>query len=160
MSAKWPYRTFKVKMFGISSVTAGWALTKETEWPRKPLILQKATRSQVSGKNMLFTLKIKSLAFDRARFNCSVFIYFFFSFLVRNIFQSRTSTGFRDEHIWVSIVDPPSRSPFTRAQRVSCCMSLLLCTMAINIAFWNIPVDPNSAVVVSIGGCIAFNLKS
>ncbi|XP_032415639.1 polycystic kidney disease protein 1-like 2 [Xiphophorus hellerii] len=69
----------------------------------------------------------------------------------RNIFQSRTSTGFRDEHIWVSIVDPPSRSPFTRAQRVSCCMSLLLCTMAINIAFWNIPVDPNSAVVVSIG---------
>ncbi|KAM7406033.1 hypothetical protein PAMP_000438 [Pampus punctatissimus] len=62
----------------------------------------------------------------------------------RNIFQSRTSTGFRDEHIWVSIVDPPSRSPFTRAQRVSCCMSLLLCTMAINIAFWNIPIDEDS----------------
>ncbi|KAK5617940.1 hypothetical protein CRENBAI_024468 [Crenichthys baileyi] len=69
----------------------------------------------------------------------------------RNIFQSRTSTGFRDEHIWVSIVDPPSRSPFTRAQRVSCCMSLLLCTMAINIAFWNIPVDPNSTVLFSLG---------
>ncbi|XP_035986669.1 polycystic kidney disease protein 1-like 2 [Fundulus heteroclitus] len=69
----------------------------------------------------------------------------------RNIFQTRTSTGFRDEHIWVSIVDPPSRSPFTRAQRVSCCMCLLLCTMAINIAFWNIPVDPNSAVLFSIG---------
>ncbi|XP_041841661.1 polycystic kidney disease protein 1-like 2 isoform X2 [Melanotaenia boesemani] len=69
----------------------------------------------------------------------------------RNIFQSRTSTGFRDEHIWVSIVDPPSRSPFTRAQRVSCCMSLLLCTMAINIAFWNIPVDANSPVIFSLG---------
>ncbi|XP_076739560.1 polycystin-1-like protein 2 [Maylandia zebra] len=69
----------------------------------------------------------------------------------RNIFQTRTSTGFRDEHIWVSIVDPPSRSPFTRAQRVSCCMCLLLCTMAINIAFWNIPVDPNSTVLFSIG---------
>ncbi|KAM7014913.1 polycystin-1-like protein 2 [Tautogolabrus adspersus] len=69
----------------------------------------------------------------------------------RNIFQSRTSTGFRDEHIWVSIVDPPSRSPFTRAQRVSCCMSLLLCTMAINIAFWNIPVDENSPVLFSLG---------
>ncbi|KAF7212109.1 transcript variant X2 [Nothobranchius furzeri] len=68
-----------------------------------------------------------------------------------NIFQSRTSTGFRDEHIWVSIVDPPSRSPFTRAQRVSCCMCLLLCTMAINIAFWNIPVDESSPVLFSIG---------
>ncbi|XP_039984198.1 polycystic kidney disease protein 1-like 2 isoform X7 [Xiphias gladius] len=69
----------------------------------------------------------------------------------RNIFQSRTSTGFRDEHIWVSIVDPPSRSPFTRAQRVSCCMSLLLCTMAINIAFWNIPVDGDSSVLFALG---------
>uniref|UniRef100_UPI003AAB5C42 polycystin-1-like protein 2 n=1 Tax=Centroberyx gerrardi TaxID=166262 RepID=UPI003AAB5C42 len=69
----------------------------------------------------------------------------------RNIFQSRTSTGFRDEHIWVSIVDPPWRSPFTRAQRVSCCMSLLLCTMAINIAFWNIPTDEHSPVLFSFG---------
>ncbi|CAN9507150.1 unnamed protein product [Ophioblennius macclurei] len=69
----------------------------------------------------------------------------------RNIFQSRTSTGFRDEHIWVSIVDPPSRSPFTRAQRVSCCMSLLLCTMAINIAFWNLPMDEDSPVIFSAG---------
>ncbi|XP_034437184.1 polycystic kidney disease protein 1-like 2 [Hippoglossus hippoglossus] len=69
----------------------------------------------------------------------------------RNIFQNRTSTGFRDEHIWVSIVDPPSRSPFTRAQRVSCCMSLLLCTMAINIAFWNIPINEDSPVIFSLG---------
>ncbi|XP_068506546.1 polycystin-1-like protein 2 isoform X2 [Syngnathus scovelli] len=68
----------------------------------------------------------------------------------RNIFQSRTSTGFRDEHIWVSILDPPSRSPFTRVQRVSCCTSLLLCTMAINIAFWNIPENEDSPVVLSI----------
>ncbi|XP_036065860.1 polycystic kidney disease protein 1-like 2 isoform X2 [Oryzias melastigma] len=69
----------------------------------------------------------------------------------RNIFQTRTLTGFRDEHIWVSIWDPPSRSPFTRAQRVSCCMSLLLCTMAINIAFWNIPEDLNSPELFSLG---------
>ncbi|KAJ7986028.1 hypothetical protein DPEC_G00346570 [Dallia pectoralis] len=68
----------------------------------------------------------------------------------RNIFQTRTSTGFRDEHIWVSIVDPPWRSPFTRAQRVSCCMSLLLCTMAINIAFWNMPKDANVPVIFTI----------
>ncbi|KAG7468572.1 hypothetical protein MATL_G00144330 [Megalops atlanticus] len=69
----------------------------------------------------------------------------------RNIFQSRTSSGFRDEHIWVSVLDPPRRSPFTRAQRVSCCMCLLLCTMAINIMFWNKPQDQQSPVIFNIG---------
>ncbi|KAL7866550.1 hypothetical protein AOLI_G00143640 [Acnodon oligacanthus] len=68
-----------------------------------------------------------------------------------NIFQARTSTGFRDEHIWMSIVDPPRHSPFTRVQRVSCCMSLLLCTMAINIMFWNIPTNEDSPVILKIG---------
>ncbi|XP_061102628.1 polycystin-1-like protein 2 [Conger conger] len=69
----------------------------------------------------------------------------------RNLFQSRTSSGFRDEHIWVSVVDPPRRSPFTRAQRVSCCMCLLLCTMAINIMFWNKPQNQQSPVIFNIG---------
>ncbi|KAI4874710.1 hypothetical protein NFI96_029136 [Prochilodus magdalenae] len=68
-----------------------------------------------------------------------------------NIFQTRTSTGFRDEHIWMSIVDPPRHSPFTRVQRVSCCMCLLLCTMAINIMFWNIPTNEDSPVIIKIG---------
>ncbi|XP_076879583.1 polycystin-1-like protein 2 [Brachyhypopomus gauderio] len=68
-----------------------------------------------------------------------------------NIFHTRTSTGFRDEHIWISVVDPPRHSPFTRVQRVSCCMSLLLCTMAINIMFWNIPKDGDSPVIFKIG---------
>ncbi|KAA0723908.1 Polycystic kidney disease protein 1-like 2 PC1-like 2 protein [Triplophysa tibetana] len=68
-----------------------------------------------------------------------------------DIFQTRTSSGFRDEHIWVSVVDPPRRSPFTRVQRVACCMSLLLCTMAINIMFWNLPTDEESPVLLKIG---------
>ncbi|KAG1926582.1 polycystic kidney disease protein 1-like [Pimephales promelas] len=39
-----------------------------------------------------------------------------------NIFQTRTSSGFRDEHIWVSIVDPPRRSPSPacRGSRAAC----------------------------------------
>ncbi|XP_053368674.1 polycystic kidney disease protein 1-like 2 [Clarias gariepinus] len=67
-----------------------------------------------------------------------------------NLFHARTSTGFRDEHIWMSIVNPPRHSPFTRVQRVSCCMCLLLCTMVINIMFWNIPKDGESPVIVKI----------
>ncbi|KAI5101376.1 polycystic kidney disease protein 1-like 2, partial [Silurus meridionalis] len=68
-----------------------------------------------------------------------------------NLFHARTSTGFRDEHIWISIVNPPRHSPFTRVQRVSCCMCLLLCTMVINIMFWNIPKDGESPVIVKLG---------
>uniref|UniRef100_W5MAE3 PLAT domain-containing protein n=1 Tax=Lepisosteus oculatus TaxID=7918 RepID=W5MAE3_LEPOC len=68
-----------------------------------------------------------------------------------NIFQSKATIGFRDEHIWISILDPPKRSPFTRVQRVSCCMCLLLCTMAINIIFFNLPADSSSPVLISIG---------
>ncbi|GAA6093975.1 polycystic kidney disease protein 1-like 2 [Tachysurus ichikawai] len=68
-----------------------------------------------------------------------------------NLFHARTSTGFRDEHIWMSIVNPPRHSPFTRVQRVSCCMCLLLCTMVINIMFWNIPKDGESPVIIKLG---------
>ncbi|KAG7327235.1 hypothetical protein KOW79_008841 [Hemibagrus wyckioides] len=68
-----------------------------------------------------------------------------------NLFQARTSTGFRDEHIWMSAVNPPRHSPFTRVQRISCCMCLLLCTMVINIMFWNIPKDGESPVIVKLG---------
>ncbi|KAK3562032.1 hypothetical protein QTP86_024799 [Hemibagrus guttatus] len=68
-----------------------------------------------------------------------------------NLFHARTSTGFRDEHIWMSIVNPPRHSPFSRVQRVSCCMCLLLCTMVINIMFWNIPKDGESPVIVKLG---------
>ncbi|XP_017333410.1 polycystic kidney disease protein 1-like 2 [Ictalurus punctatus] len=68
-----------------------------------------------------------------------------------NLFHARTSTGFRDEHIWMSIVNPPRHSPFSRVQRVSCCMCLLLCTMVINIMFWNIPKDGESPVIIKLG---------
>ncbi|TRZ00915.1 hypothetical protein DNTS_007790 [Danionella cerebrum] len=68
-----------------------------------------------------------------------------------NCAKKNEIASFGDEHIWVSVVDPPRRSPFTRVQRVSCCMSLLLCTMAINIMFWNLPTDAESPVILKIG---------
>ncbi|XP_069463204.1 polycystin-1-like protein 2 isoform X2 [Ambystoma mexicanum] len=59
-----------------------------------------------------------------------------------NIFFMKTSKGFRDGHIWYSVFSRSPRSPFTRAQRVSCCFSLLLCTMLTSIMFWGVPTDP------------------
>ncbi|XP_077166400.1 polycystin-1-like protein 2 isoform X2 [Paroedura picta] len=59
-----------------------------------------------------------------------------------NLFFMKTSKGFQDGHIWYSIFSRSPRSSFTRAQRVSCCFSLLLCTMLTSIMFWGVPTDP------------------
>uniref|UniRef100_A0A8C3NZX8 Polycystic kidney disease protein 1-like 2 n=1 Tax=Cyanoderma ruficeps TaxID=181631 RepID=A0A8C3NZX8_9PASS len=59
-----------------------------------------------------------------------------------NLFSMRTSKGFQDGHIWYSVFSRSPRSSFTRAQRVSCCFSLLLCTMLTSIMFWGVPKDP------------------
>ncbi|XP_009573889.1 PREDICTED: LOW QUALITY PROTEIN: polycystic kidney disease protein 1-like 2 [Fulmarus glacialis] len=59
-----------------------------------------------------------------------------------NLFFMKTSKGFQDGHIWYSVFSRSPRSSFTRAQRVSCCFSLLLCTMLTSIIFWGVPKDP------------------
>lgn len=55
----------------------------------------------------------------------------------------KTAKDFQDGHIWFSVINRPPRSTFTRVQRVSCCFSLLLCTMLTSIMFWGIPTDPS-----------------
>uniref|UniRef100_A0A4W4GFP4 Polycystic kidney disease 1 like 2a n=1 Tax=Electrophorus electricus TaxID=8005 RepID=A0A4W4GFP4_ELEEL len=60
-----------------------------------------------------------------------------------NLFFMKTAKDFRDGHIWYSVVSRPPSSNFTRVQRVSCCFSLLLCTMLTSIMFWGIPTDPS-----------------
>ncbi|KAF7486792.1 hypothetical protein GHT09_000747 [Marmota monax] len=59
-----------------------------------------------------------------------------------HLFFMKTSTGFQEGHIWYSIFSGSARSNFTRVQRVSCCFSLLLCTMLTSIMFWGVPKDP------------------
>ncbi|XP_039081859.1 polycystic kidney disease protein 1-like 2 [Hyaena hyaena] len=59
-----------------------------------------------------------------------------------HLFFTKTSTGFQDGHIWCSIFSCSARSNFTRVQRVSCCFSMLLCTMLTSIMFWGVPKDP------------------
>ncbi|XP_048173025.1 polycystic kidney disease protein 1-like 2 isoform X3 [Corvus hawaiiensis] len=59
-----------------------------------------------------------------------------------NLFFMKTSQGFQDGHIWYSVFSRSPQSSFTRAQRVSCCFSLLLCTMLTSIMFWGVPKDP------------------
>ncbi|KAH0619745.1 hypothetical protein JD844_000691 [Phrynosoma platyrhinos] len=40
------------------------------------------------------------------------------------------------EHLWLSVLTCSAWSPFTRVQRLSCCLALLLCSLLINIMFW------------------------
>ncbi|GAU89096.1 hypothetical protein RvY_01690 [Ramazzottius varieornatus] len=59
-------------------------------------------------------------------------------------FTTFTTSGIRDGHLWISIFFRPPRSPFTRAQRATCVLSLLLTTMLANIMFYGVPTnDPN-----------------
>ncbi|KAF5905100.1 polycystic kidney disease protein 1-like 2 [Clarias magur] len=60
-----------------------------------------------------------------------------------NLFFMKTTKDFQDGHIWFSVINRPPNSNFTRVQRVSCCFSLLLCTMLTSIMFWGIPTDPS-----------------
>ncbi|XP_057193053.1 polycystic kidney disease protein 1-like 2 isoform X3 [Triplophysa rosa] len=60
-----------------------------------------------------------------------------------NLFFMKTTTDFCDGHIWYSVVSRPPSSNFTRVQRISCCFSVLLCTMLTSIMFYGIPTDPS-----------------
>ncbi|XP_066271675.1 polycystin-1-like protein 2 [Branchiostoma lanceolatum] len=71
---------------------------------------------------------------------------------LRHVFNSQTSKAFNDGHLWCSVVGRPAYSPFTRVQRVSCCLSLLLCTMVTNIMFFGRADDFSKPPPVDILG--------
>ncbi|KAI8510753.1 hypothetical protein Bbelb_116690 [Branchiostoma belcheri] len=71
---------------------------------------------------------------------------------LRLVFGSQTSKAFNDGHLWASVLGRPAYSPFTRVQRVSCCLSLLLCTMVTNIAFFGIEKDFGPPPTIDILG--------
>ncbi|KAI8494854.1 hypothetical protein Bbelb_274590 [Branchiostoma belcheri] len=54
----------------------------------------------------------------------------------RNVFLAKSSRDMNDGHLWFSVAGRPARSPFTRVQRLSCCLTLLYSTMLTNIMFF------------------------
>ncbi|XP_065818468.1 polycystin-1-like protein 2 [Labrus bergylta] len=60
-----------------------------------------------------------------------------------NLFFMKTTKDFSDGHLWYSVISRPPSSTFTCVQRVSCCFSLLLCTMLTSLMFYGIPTDPS-----------------
>nr|XP_016852885.1 PREDICTED: LOW QUALITY PROTEIN: polycystic kidney disease protein 1-like 3 [Anolis carolinensis] len=54
----------------------------------------------------------------------------------RHLFWAGLVGKLTQEHLWLSVLTCSVWSPFTRVQRLSCCLALLLCSMLINIMFW------------------------
>lgn len=53
----------------------------------------------------------------------------------KHLFSSSARKKLANDHLWFSVFSRPTRSNFTRVQRISCCMSLLFLTMITN-AMW------------------------
>ena len=57
--------------------------------------------------------------------------------------------GLTETHLWVSVLAKPARSRFTRVQRATCCLSVLLTAMLANAMFYKL--DGKSEQVLQVG---------
>ena len=71
-------------------------------------------------------------------------------------FYTRVSKSLGDGHIWLSVVTRPPHSPFTRAQRLSCCVCVLLCAMLAGAMFYQFGEKQEDTVKF---GPLRFSLK-
>lgn len=69
----------------------------------------------------------------------------------QHLFVSKTVLELGDGHLWFSVVTRPANSPFTRVQRISCCLSLLCLTMVTNAMFYQIGGSAESKKMIRIG---------
>ncbi|KAH3871215.1 hypothetical protein DPMN_034409 [Dreissena polymorpha] len=67
-----------------------------------------------------------------------------FSFL----FWAKAKTNLTDSHIWFSIFQRPAKSNFTRVQRLTCCLSLIFCSMCASIAWYGQAAQSDQALTV------------
>jgi hypothetical protein len=77
-----------------------------------------------------------------------------------HLFTQSFKKKFSDGHLWFSVFSRPVRSNFTRLQRISCCISLLFCTMISNAMFYRQDTQgtKNKAGVLIKIGPIEFTL--
>ncbi|XP_075392848.1 polycystin-1-like protein 3 [Tenrec ecaudatus] len=54
----------------------------------------------------------------------------------RHLFSSMIVEKFTQDYLWLSVATRHPWNQFTRVQRLTCCMTLLLCNMVINVMFW------------------------
>ncbi|CAC5366146.1 PKD1L2 [Mytilus coruscus] len=77
---------------------------------------------------------------------------------LRHQFVLKTGQDLRRGHLWLSILSKPPNSDFTRVQRLSCALSLLLCTMLTCLMFHGIPTEDSVSSEV-VGFEFSISLK-
>lgn len=63
-----------------------------------------------------------------------------------NLFQWRAITNFADKHLFLSLFTRPPQNPFTRCQRLTCMLSIIMVSLVTNAMFYRYEEisDPNS----------------
>ena len=63
----------------------------------------------------------------------------------KKVFNTKLRKGICDNHLWFSVAYRPPRSPFTRLQRLSCCLSLLFSFMVATAMFFGATPQPGDS---------------
>eukprot|EP00794_Sanderia_malayensis_P014077 gene14077-15546_t len=68
-----------------------------------------------------------------------------------HLFYSTTQKNLTDSHLWFSVFIRPPQSRFTRVQRLSCCLTLIYCTMLTNAMFYQVGGQSNPSSTLKLG---------
>ena len=68
-----------------------------------------------------------------------------------HLFYSTSQKNLADGHLWFSVFIRPARSRFTRLQRITCCLTLLYCSMITNAMFYQVGGESDPASTLQIG---------
>ncbi|XP_077869620.1 polycystin-1-like protein 2 [Saccoglossus kowalevskii] len=69
----------------------------------------------------------------------------------RYLFTSSAKKDLTDGHLWFSVLSRPSKSSFSRVQRLSCCLSLLFTTMIANCMWYKTEDNLQLSVGITLG---------
>ena len=62
--------------------------------------------------------------------------------------NSRGSQSFSEGHMWLSVLTKPPKSKFTRVQRTTCCLCLLMSSMLVNALFYRTVQDADPKIQI------------
>ncbi|XP_039274067.2 uncharacterized protein LOC120348022 [Styela clava] len=77
----------------------------------------------------------------------------------KNLFNASTRRDFSDGHLWFSMFSRPTKSNFTRCQRLCCGVTLLLCTMLASAMFYGREADNSNKQGIFEIGPIKFSVQ-
>ena len=62
----------------------------------------------------------------------------------KSVFHWRAVTNFTDKHLFLSLFTRPPQNPFTRCQRLTCLLSIIMCSLITNAMFYRLEKGDNS----------------